>query len=329
MRIEAFSEAKRADAPDTNEDAFLILPGRAYAVMDGVSDRIGSRYDGVLAGRYASQLLRRTLEAWLTGPEAKLDDPWAAVEIATAAIRGTYDRLGLTDAVRGDWNRQMASTLTLVTFAGDTAHAVLVGDSGLRINGKTVWREDKDIDTISSMLRRFAWPVIASRVVDPDERERLSRKVSWGGTRHADVEGVMTPSEMAEVEAKTLDFCRVELSHVPRAEAEKMVFGGIVHGQGGFQNNDDAVLGYASLNGFDIRRDKIRIESLPAAEIETLELYSDGYFEPGDAFGIDSWEAKFRDIERRDPHKITEILAPRGSLAGLWTDDRTYLGIVR
>jgi hypothetical protein len=116
---------------------------------------------------------------------------------------------------------------------------------------------------------------------------------------------------------------------VPRAEAEKMVFGGIVHGQGGFQNNDAAVLGYASLNGFDIRRDRIRIESLPVADIDTLELYSDGYFEPGDAFGIDSWESKFREVERRDPHKITEILAPRGSLAGLWTDDRTYLGIRR
>ena len=65
MRIEAFSEAKDPARPGANEDALLILPGRAYAVIDGVSDRTGVRYDGMLAGQYASTLVRRRLETIL------------------------------------------------------------------------------------------------------------------------------------------------------------------------------------------------------------------------------------------------------------------------
>ena len=39
MWIEAFTEAKTPDDPASNEDQFLILPGRGYAVIDGVSAR--------------------------------------------------------------------------------------------------------------------------------------------------------------------------------------------------------------------------------------------------------------------------------------------------
>ena len=86
MRIEAFSEAKNPRAPEANEDALLILPGRAYAAIDGVSDRDGTRYDGVLAGRFASTLVRRRLEGSGEISEllADLRDPAEAMEIRVA-----------------------------------------------------------------------------------------------------------------------------------------------------------------------------------------------------------------------------------------------------
>ena len=37
MQIEAFSEGKYLDAPEANEDQFLVLPGLGYAVFDGVT----------------------------------------------------------------------------------------------------------------------------------------------------------------------------------------------------------------------------------------------------------------------------------------------------
>ena len=41
MKIEAFSEGKNLDAPEANEDQFLVLPGRGYAVIDGATDISG------------------------------------------------------------------------------------------------------------------------------------------------------------------------------------------------------------------------------------------------------------------------------------------------
>ena len=69
MLIEAFSEAKDPSAPDTNEDRFVILPGRAYAVIDGVTDRLGTRYNGMLSGQYAAMIVKEALEYALTRPD--------------------------------------------------------------------------------------------------------------------------------------------------------------------------------------------------------------------------------------------------------------------
>ena len=50
MKIEAFSEGKKLDAPEANEDRFLILPGLGYAVIDGATDISGRLYYGKSTG---------------------------------------------------------------------------------------------------------------------------------------------------------------------------------------------------------------------------------------------------------------------------------------
>jgi hypothetical protein len=326
MRIEAFTEAKRPAQPDTNEDALLILPGRAFAVLDGVSDRIGNRYDGMLAGRYASQLLQRTLEQLLSGPAAPLDDPWAVVQAAVAAIGGAYDRLGITEQVRGNWNLQMASTMALAMLSGDRLHVALVGDTGLRLNGETVLHEEKDLDFITAALRQQAWAPISARLVEPGDRERLSRHVAWSGTRHAATD-VLTREDLDAIEAATMQLCTTRLAHVPQDDVLRMVQGGIINGQGGYQNNRGSVLGYPSLNGFEIPREMVRVESFARADVRSIELFSDGYFALGDGFGVAAWELMFAHVERVDPHKILHYPSPKGSADGMWSDDRTYLGV--
>jgi hypothetical protein len=47
VRIEAFSEGKYLDDPDANEDQFLVLPGRGFAVIDGVTDISGRAFEGM------------------------------------------------------------------------------------------------------------------------------------------------------------------------------------------------------------------------------------------------------------------------------------------
>lgn len=329
MWIEAFTEAKQPHSPDTNEDALVILPGRAYALLDGVSDRVGNRYGGVLSGRYASHLLQHTLEQVLGRADAVLDDPWATVQACVAAIRATYDHLHVTEVVRGDWNQQMASTLALVTLSGDDAHVILVGDTGLRVNGETVMHEQKDLDLITASLRKHAWDPIASAMEDPGLRESLSRQLTWAGTRHAPatIRQVLTQAALDLIEQETMASCTARLPHVPVEDVQRMVYGGIINGQGGYQNSSTSVLGYPSLNGFEIPRGMVRAETLSRQDLRSIELFSDGYFALGDEFGVAAWEHKFAEVEALDPSKVLLYPSPKGSVAGQWADDRTYLGV--
>jgi hypothetical protein len=64
-----------------------------------------------------------------------------------------------------------------------------------------------------------------------------------------------------------------------------------------------------------------------ASDVETLELFSDGYFAPGAEFGVASWEASFRMVEQEDPYKIERYLSTKGTTQVQLTDDRTYLGV--
>ena len=326
MRIEAFTEAKRFGSPDSNEDAMLVLPGRAYAVMDGVTDRVGTRYEGMLSGRYASHLLQRTLEHL---PDQVLNEPGAIVAAATAAIRGVYDAHGTTEAVRNDPNRQMAATLALVTLAPDAAHVVLVGDSGVRLNGDTLWQENKDIDTVTATMRRHAWARVAARTPLVAERERAARAVAWSGVDHAAglVRPWLTEDDLRDVARDTLESCRTLLPHQREEALRPVIAGGIIHAQGGHQNSPDSPFGYASLNGFPIPQALVRVERVPRAGLRTIELFTDGYFAPGDAWGVAAWEAAFARVEAEDPHKVGAFPSVKGTTDVQWADDRTYLGV--
>ena len=101
MLIEAFSEAKDPSAPDTNEDRFVILPGRAYAVIDGVTDRLGTRYNGMLSGQYAAMIVKEALEHALTRPDRPTDTK-RLIPILTQAIADAYRAHGTLDAARSE-----------------------------------------------------------------------------------------------------------------------------------------------------------------------------------------------------------------------------------
>ena len=62
---------------------------------------------------------------------------------------------------------------------------------------------------------------------------------------------------------------------------------------------------------------------------QQIELFSDGYFAPGHGFGVASWEERFAEVEREDPAKIGRYASVKGSTAGMWSDDRSYLGVQR
>jgi hypothetical protein len=328
MLIEAFSEAKDPSSPHTNEDRVVILPGRAYAVIDGVTDRLGTRYDGALSGQYAAMIVKGALEHLLSAP-GELPSAKAIVEALTDAISRVYTARGMSARVRSDWNLRLSAALALAVVREATIEIILVGDSGVRLNGTEILLMEKDLDLITSTLRRVAWPIIGRKISDPALREQISRRVTWHGTRQplGGLDGALGASDVALIEELALQANIQALPHVPKADIENLVTGGIVNAQGGYQNDASTMLGYPCVDGFEVPESLIRIENIPRSSVQSIEIFSDGYFKPGEGFGVAAWEKAFAEVERDDPAKVVLYSSPKGSIGDMWADDRTYLGI--
>lgn len=327
MQIEALSASRDPCDEAANEDALVVLPGRAYAVIDGVTDRSGQRFEGMLSGRYAARLAARELEQHLDA--AMVAAPMRAVTHLTAAFAAVYDRAGTLEAARADWGLRIACTLALVTTDATTLRIVLVADSGVRLNGTEVVREDKPLDHITSTLRACTWRLAAARVEDSGVREHAARAVARHGTAQP-AEGLpppLTGADLPALHAEALARCRADLPGLPVDVMDKLLAAGIVGGQGPHQNNPASVLGYSCLDGFPVPPPLIRCLERPLAEVQSVELYTDGYFQPGEGVGVAAWEAAFADVERTDPAKVGRYPAPKGSTDQSWADDRTYLAV--
>jgi hypothetical protein len=315
MLIEAFTAGKDPARPEANEDRLVILPGRLYAVLDGVSARSPARYDGMLSGQFAAVLAQSLLERGLPR------DGLAIVAALTKAIAGASTRLGLGAAPAG---LRLATTMALVVDHGDEAELILVGDSGVRVDGGAIHHMTKVLDSITAALRTAAWLRATRLTDDPVVQERLSRAVVMHGTAKA--EG-WDDADLQAIGARAAASCAERFPEIPADLVAELLRGGIVNAQGRHQNNPDSPLGYGCLDGTAIPERFIGRLLLKAPQ--QIELFSDGYFAPGHGFGAASWEERFAEVEHEDPAKIARYASVKGSVGGMWSDDRTYLGIRR
>ena len=138
---------------------------------------------------------------------------------------------------------------------------------------------------------------------------------------------MLDADDMALIEERAIAANLEAPPHVVRADIENLVRGGIVNAQGGYQNNASLQLGYPCLDGFEVPQHMVMIERLPRSEVDTVEIYSDGYFKLGEGFGVAAWEKAFAEAEREDPAKVLLYPSPKGSTSSLWADDRTYLAV--
>src|SRR5690606_17394112 len=106
MRFEAFSQGKKFGHPEANEDSFVVIPGAGYAVIDGVTDRNGTRYAGMLSGQFASRTIKRATERYFLEQQAPhvpapftYDGPRTFIDYLTAALRDAYVAEGVLDRV--------------------------------------------------------------------------------------------------------------------------------------------------------------------------------------------------------------------------------------
>ncbi len=333
-QLEAFSLGKKFGHPETNEDSLVVMPNLGYAVIDGVTDRNGTRYDGMLSGQFASRTVQRAIEIFLLAqgdarqPDLQFQGGEHFVGYLGKAIHAGYVANGALAAVEADWKLRGGCTVMAAMIIGDRLEVVAVGDSGIRLNGNDTLQVLKPLDDVTAILRRETWDHFEALGSSTADCDRYAASMTWQGTRNQPAGSATANSDLlATIEARALDACRKHLPEVPEHELLELIQQGIAHGQGNFQNVTEPVLGYGGIDGFFVPPRFIETRSYKLAEIETIELFSDGYFKPGEGFGVASWEAAFQEVEAEDFHKIGRYMSTKGTTDTQLTDDRTYLGV--
>lgn len=326
MRIEAFSQGKNLDDPPANEDQFLVMPGRGFAVIDGVTDISGQIYDGMRAGRLASGIVQRAAAEFLTDPDEAAMQPERLIARVSDALRAAYARHGILDRARADPARRFGATLTLAADLGASFRFILIGDSGLRINASETFIVDTGLDRVTAALRQEAYRLVSEAGGSPEDRARVGRACAFhGGAKlTAEMRPWLDETGLATVHARALAQCLELLPNVPEADLRRLLDGGIA-AQGQFQNNTISPLGYAVLDGFDIPMSLIQVFDRPRGSVQAVELFTDGYFKPGATPDLAAWEAAFEEVECADPDKIGPYPSVKGSSGRMRTDDRTVV----
>ena len=329
MRIEAFSEGKYLDDPDANEDQFVVLPGHAYAVIDGVTDISGRIVDGMRTGRYASRVVQRAVAGVACDSALASGPPERIVERVTAALFAEYVALGIVDDVGAEPPRRFGATLTLALDLGTTFRFVLVGDSGLRLNGSETFVDGAGLDRVTAVLRQEAYRLVAERGGSLEDQRRVSRLCSFYGAAalHEEMAPVLDAAALATLRARSLAHAQRLFPAAPVADVMHLVDRGI-SGQTRFQNNTASPFSYSVFDGFDVPMPLVQVLERPRVALETIELYTDGYFKAGRGPELAAWEEAFAEVEQLDPEKIGDYPSVKGSSARMRTDDRTLV-IVR
>jgi hypothetical protein len=327
MRIDAFSEGKNLDDLDANEDQLLVLPGRGYAVIDGVTDRTGHRYDGMLAGKLAGLLVRDATAGFMLDPANRDLDPERLVTHVTAAIQAAYARFGIAAEAEARPARRFGATLALAAPVGDLMRIVLVGDSGVRLNGKELHLVDPGLDKVTAGIRQAAWRCLEAMGASEAERLRVARACVFNGLArlHPEMRPWLDEARLAALRDTCLEAAFERFPGIPRSDIETLVDGGIVEGQGRFQNNTASPLSYAVLDGFAVPMSLVQVIDRPLAGLRSLELFTDGYFEAGATPSVAAWEASFAEVERIDPRKLDRYPSVKGTIGRTRADDRTVV----
>lgn len=333
-QLEAFTLGKKFGHPEANEDSLVVMPNLGYAVIDGVTDRNGTRFSGMLSGQFASRTVQRAVEVFLLAqgqadqPDLQFRGGEHFVDYLGKAIYAGYEANNAVAAVEADWKLRGGCTVMAAMLIGDRLEVVAVGDSGLRINGNDTLQVLKPLDDVTAILRRETWHYFLALGRSIEHCDKLSAAMTWQGTQNQLAEAETANSEVIDIiEARALAACRKHLPNVPERELMLLIQNGIAHGQGDFQNVTDPVLGYGGIDGFAVPARYVETRSYALSEIETIELFSDGYFKPGSGFGVAAWEAAFAEVEAEDLHKIGRYMSTKGTTASQLTDDRSYLGV--
>ena len=335
--FEAFTQAKDKENPDSNEDRFVAVSNRLYAVIDGATDKSGQTHDGLTGGQIAGRILEEVLrDEDKKRNAARNPGREGAGEITVSTIlnavnrglRRQYRLHGIAGAIRQEPWRGFAAQASIAVREGSHYRFIVVGDTGLRINGREIFFNRKPGDVICAQLRAAVYRHMTGTGADGETANTWARAYTVDGLK-AVLPG--TPRALSEVNLAPLrEAARAQcLSRLPGIAAE-IVENVLNEGlKGAYRyRNRPGPLGFACIDGSPVPRDMIVEFKRPAGSIHCIELFSDGYPGAPERAAFDDWEALHARVERDDPERISTWPDTKGSAPGRFADDRTIL-IVR
>jgi len=325
--FEAFTAAKDPARPETNEDQMVLRPGLVLAVIDGATDISGERFDDPLGtaatgGRLAARAMAQALSGWAAGETDAPPDPLPALEATNGGLLSLYHRIGRLDAAASNGELRFRATFAGAFFSRDCIRLVRLGDSGFRVNGRPVLEKHYPGDTVLSAARSAGWQRLSASGLDADSIRPLARQLIVRGLGQADA--------LAE-----LGFTADDITAI---EADVMSRPAVLEAVGGDQRRIRHILS----GGLEaIRRDPASYEALAMdgfsdfgaaaiadfvrSDVETLEIYTDGYPALPEAVSLAAWEAALRHADETDPERIDAYPSTKGCDAGRFGDDRTII----
>lgn len=324
--IEAFTAGKNPKEPSLSEDALVMHGAAVFAVIDGVTDKVGVRYQGLTPGQWAGRAIARGLCALADADETMDASASDVVARVNQEIRASYRVLGIEDAVAKDPNLRFAAQLAAVFTDGESLRLLVVGDCAIRIDGAGVLTGTNHADAIFARMRADLYGATTAAGVPHARALEVARAYVVEGLAKHHPAGSDAMDEAAWRGFRERMMAALPASF-PGLEPE-VVCAAADGGLRGMARNRNTVgpLAHGSIDGFDVLEQHLLHRDTSFEEVSTLELYSDGYFGAPARFGrVCHWERHIADVEREDPAKVRSVLSTKGSLPGGYTDDRSIL----
>lgn len=317
MLIESSCIPKYRDLSIPGDDVLVVLPNRLYAVFDGATDTVGAMIQGETPGRFAANRAALAMVACANGlhhDEMPTSEWLARMNLSIST--------GLEQA--GAQSLRAGTTAAVVVDAGDFFRFLIVGDTSVRINGSEVINLPKDIDLIYSTARIALFRHLLAKGMQGDEVEKTTRQLIFKGLNQPG-QSAISAEDIASILRTARQECLPHLQPEAHDLIETSLLAGIAGGQYKFCNMADHSLGYAVINGGHTQGPDMMSFTRPKADIDSIELFTDGYFTCPQGTRLQDWEAEFQKVETEDFSKVDKYPGPKGSTSQMFSDDRTVL----
>lgn len=311
MKISSISAPKDRTARVPSDDTVLIMP-QILAIFDGATwpqKSVSVKSSGALASQAAAQAV-----AMLSLSEDLLSLPAPQILAAISTqIRTQTLRLGMEG--------KPSTTMALAVLGDDMIRFLCVGDSPIRVNGTQILVHEKPIDAVSTHNRLAVYATLLQRYDDVDAVEQHTRIATFDGHHAAVAHGILTAQEVEAIH----DTLCARFDALTHPDDLRWFLNAGIREQHNFANCTDHPMGFSTLNEDPTSLTDIIDKRMARAEVDSIEIFSDGYFAHPTHVDLAAWEDAFTKTEAEDFHKLHRFANVKGSTRDEFADDRAII----